>query len=179
MSTENNTQSTDVTAKKITRVLGILHLLIALIIIAFNLYFRFTDVHKFDGFDHVEGVIVKREAKYSYIGRRRVNDTWITVRYTPEGTDKKREFIGTDFSYGFLYTGTVLRVYYKMDGDDPDDVFLANYDWLARDYLPADKSYNIPLIIAGVLVMIGIYYLIDGNKAKKKNAGGKTAPEKL
>ena len=66
-----------------------------------------------------------------------------------------------------------------MDGDDPDDVFLANYDWLARDYLPADKSYNIPLIIAGVLVMIGIYYLIDGNKAKKKNAGGKTDHEKL
>ena len=60
--------------------------------------------------------------------------------------------------------------YYQDDGNDPRKVFLARYDWLVRNYLPADKSYNIPLIIAGILLIIGIYYLAD-DKPKKKSAG--------
>ncbi|MBO4450556.1 MAG: hypothetical protein J5777_08210 [Clostridiales bacterium] len=179
MSAQNNIQPTVVSAKKINVVLGIIHLLVVAIILGVNLYFRFTDVHKGDGYEYVDGVIVKREEKYSYIGRNRTSDTWITVRYTPKETGKQREYLGTDFSYGFLYTGTVLRVYYKMDGLHPRDVFLAKYDWLVRDYLPADKSYNIPLFIAGALLMIGIYYFIDDNKAKNKDKiiTGKTTLE--
>lgn len=168
MSKKGNDQITTVSEKKVYVVLAVIHFVIALIIIGVNLYFRFTDVHRGDGYEYVDGVIVNREVKRSYIGRRRVSETWITVRYTPKGTDKKREFIGTDFSYGFLYDGTVLRVYYQDNGNDPRKVFLARYDWLVRDYLPADKSYNIPLIIAGILLIIGIYYLAD-DKPKKKN----------
>ncbi|MBP5775829.1 MAG: hypothetical protein J6W36_09055, partial [Clostridiales bacterium] len=173
MSTPNNTKSEVISEKKINVVLGIIHIVIVLIIIGTNLYFRFTDARKGDSFEYVEGVIVKREEKYSYIGRRRTSDTWITVRYTPKEEERKREYIGTDFSYGFLYTGTRLRVYYKYDGSNPKDVYLARYDWLVKDYLPADKSYNIPLIVAGILLIIGIYYLADNKKPKKKN--GKTA----
>ena len=173
MSTQNNTQVKEISEKKINVVLGIIHIVIVLIIVGVNLYFRFTDVHRGDGFEYVEGVIVKREAKRSYIGRRRISDTWITVSYTPKGSSKKREFVGTDFSYGYLFTGDTLRVYYKPDGSKPDDVFLARYDWLVRDYLPADKSYNIPLIIAGVLLIIGIYYLSGDKKAKKTRRGSK------
>ena len=173
MSNPNNTQYSAVSEKKINVVLGIIHFVIVLIIIGTNLYFRFTDARKGDSFEYVEGVIVKREEKYHYIGRRRTSDTWITVRYTPKEEERKREYIGTDFSYGFLYTGTRLRVYYKYDGSNPKDVYLARYDWLVKDYLPADKSYNIPLIVAGILLIIGIYYLADNKKPKKKS--GKTA----
>ena len=174
MSTQNNTQIKDVSEKKINVVLGIIHIVIVLIIAGTNLYFRFTDARKGDGFEYVEGVIVKREEKYSYIGRRRISDTWITVRYMPKEEERKREYIGTDFSYGFLYTGTRLRVYYKYDGSNPKDVYLARYDWLVKDYLPADKSYNIPLIVAGILLIIGIYYFVDIKKPQKRS--GKNAP---
>ena len=167
----NNKEVTVISEKKVNMVLGIIHLLIVAVIIGLNLYFRFTDVHRGDGYEHVPGVITKREEQYTKIGRRTSSKTWITVRYKPKGTDRDREYSGTDFSYGFLYQGTVVRVYYKDNGDDPRNVFIARYDWLVRDYLPADKSYNIPLIVAGVLLIIGIYYFTDNRKPKKKNSG--------
>ena len=168
MNTQNNVQNTFVSERKINVVLGIIHFLIVLIIIGINLYFRFTDIHRGDGYEHVPGVITKREESYTKIGRRTSSKTWLTVRYKPEGSDKEREYHGTDFSYGFLYKGTVVRVYYKMDGTVPSDVFIARYDWLVKDYLPADKSYNIPLIVAGILLLIGIYYIADNKKSKSK-----------
>ena len=93
MNKKGNDQITTVSEKKVYVVLAVIHFVIALIIIGVNLYFRFTDVHRGDGYEYVDGVIVNREVKRSYIGRRRVSETWITVKYTPKGTDKKREFI--------------------------------------------------------------------------------------
>ncbi len=168
MGKQNNQQVTVVSGSKVLVVLGVLHLLIAFGIAGVNLYFRFTDMHRADGYEYAEGVIIKREEKAHYIGARKSTDTWITVQYTPKGSDKKKTHSDTDFSYGFLYTGTPVRVYYK--GDDPRDIFFARYDWIVRDYLPADKSYNIPLIVAGILLIIGIYYLADNKKPKKGSA---------
>lgn len=173
MGKNKNTEVTAVSDKTVYVVLGIIHLLIALAIVGTNIYFRFNDVHRGEGFDYVDGVITGRYETYKKIGRRKASDTTIIVRYTPEGSKKAREFRGTDFSYSYLFTGTTVRVYYKLDGNIPRDVFIARYDWLVKDYLPADKSYNIPLIIAGVVVLIGIYYLSGNNKKKK----GKASPQ--
>lgn len=164
---QQNRETVIVSEKKVNAVLGSIILLIIFGILGVNLYFRFTDRHKGDGYEYVDGVITKKENRYSYIGRSKSSKTWITVEYTPKGSTAKRVFSGTDFSYDYLFRGETVRVYYK-GGDPRENVFIAKYDWLVKDYLPAYKSYNIPLIVSCVLLIISIYFFVDDTKPKKK-----------
>lgn len=54
--------------------------------------------------------------------------------------------------------------------DDPDESYAARRDWLTKMYLPAENSYNIPLVISVGLIIIGILFLIEGSKKVKKKS---------
>ena len=59
-------------------------------------------------------------------------------------------------AYEFIKEGDVVRIYFMEN--NPDEAYAARKDWLTRKYLPAENSYNIPLIISAVLIIIGIYF---------------------
>lgn len=156
-----------ISEKTVNRVLGTIIFLTAIIVVGTNLYFRYTDRNKGKGYDYTEGVVTGFARREVWIGRNRRTEDTILVEYRPKYSEKPVTFSGNDFSYQFIRRGEVLRVYYK--GTDPGDAFIAKYDWLVKDYLPAYKSYNIPLIVAAILMTLGIYFFVD--ETKKKSGG--------
>ena len=99
-----------------------------------------------------------------YKWRRRTTTTYIKVAYKPEGSDKYYEIGKNDL--GPRIINKPYRVYYKAD--DPKDAYIAICDWLTREYVPADKSYDLPIAIAGYVILIAlIYSLVD--KREKRN----------
>jgi hypothetical protein len=93
-------------------------------------------------------------------------DYEIKVEYVPEGENSAYTFWDYAHAYENIYVGDTLRIYYMAD--DPEEAYAARQDWLTKKYLPADNHYNIPLIISGVLIIIGVFFFIDDDKKKKR-----------
>lgn len=155
---------------KFNRRIGAVLLLIVLLIVGINMYSRYRDIQRSKDYKYTVSMETKVTERSTKVGRRRSYEYSVWVKYSVDGDDMTYVFWDTDFSYEFLYDGQPLRVYYKED--DPENAYIAKKDWLTKKYLRADKSYNIPLVISGILLIIAIYFFIDDTKPKKKKTKG-------
>ena len=162
---EYTKEELDTLGNKINRMIGFAFLIIAMVIISINMFCRFAGALKAKPYEYTDGVVIKREEHKTYpfggYGRPDYNYE-IKVEYVPEGEDRTYIFWDYSHAYEFINKGDTLRIYYMED--DPDESYAARRDWLTRMYLPAENSYNIPLVISAVLIIIGIFFFIDDSK---------------
>ena len=139
---------------------------IAAIIISVNMLCRFAGINKAKQYEYTDGVVTKTEEKKSYpfggYGRPSYDYT-IWVEYQSESDNYAFTLIDSSYTYEHIDKGDTLRVYYRKD--NPDEAYAAKKDWLTRKYLPAENNYNIAIIIAEVLIVIGLFTFI-GNIRK-------------
>ena len=161
--------STDKLANKYNRIIGTVILIIAVIIIAVSVTLRYRACDKASGYEYTDGTITEtKEIKtYPFGGYGRPNyDYRIHVEFTPEGQERPITFIDYSHEYEFLYAGDTVRIYYMAD--DPHEAFVARKDWLTKSYIPQESNYDIPLVIAGVIIIIGVFFFIDDSKLRRK-----------
>ncbi len=154
-------------------ILGLLIIVVALF--GLSLYQRYKDIGKNDGYSYVDARVVEvsTQKKYRwYKWRRRTTTTYIKVAYKPEGSDKYYEIGKNDL--GPRIINKPYRVYYKAD--DPKDAYIAICDWLTREYVPADKSYDLPIAIAGYVILIALIYSLVSKREKRSIKKGTLKP---
>jgi len=153
---------------KYNPVLGTGFIVLAFLIICINMGCRYAGSLRSRGYEYTEGTVRYRDEKKSYPhgGTRPHYEYTISVEYTPDGAGHSYTLYDSSHAYEFVRTGDVLRVYYLEV--DPYEAYPARFDRLTGKYLPAENSYNIPLIISVPLIMIGIYIFIDDHRMKKK-----------
>ena len=143
-------------------------LIIAAVLIGISLFQRYKDISKNREYSYADAILIEYNQQKTYRWRKRgpntTTRTYIKVAYKPEGSDKYYEIGKNDL--GPRIINKPYRVYYKAD--DPKDAYIAICDWLTREYVPADKSYDLPIAIAGYVILIAlIYSLVD--KREKRN----------
>ena len=162
------------------RLVGGVFILIALLLVGLNVFFRFKDSHKYDDYVYTTGTVVDYiVSKTPRVGRRGStysSDYSIKVEYYVGDYEKPLTISDSDSAYEFINYGDTVRVYY--DEENPGTAFLAKYDTLTGLYLPAEKNYYIPLYIAIFPTIIGIYLIIDFQKARKKALKNELKPRK-
>lgn len=159
----------DALGNKYNRIIGVGIIAVAILIISINMCCRFAGAIKSRHYEYTDGIVIKKEEYklYPFGANGRPNYNYeIKVEYVPEGESRTYTFWDYSHAYEFIDKGDTLRIYYMED--DPEESYAAQRDWLTRMYLPAENSYNIPLVIAAVLIIIGIYFFIDDNKTKVK-----------
>ena len=151
----------DALVLKANRIIGLGLFIIAAIIITVNMCCRIAGIRRAAGYEYVDGSVTKTEEKKSYpfggYGRPSYDYT-LWVEYQPEGEKKPYTLIDSSYTYEYIDKGDRLRVYYLKI--DPDEAYLAKKDWLTRQYLPAENNYNIAIIIAEVIILIGLFFVV-------------------
>lgn len=148
------------------RKFGAVIIAIALIVAGVSLFFRFSDAKKGESFEHVDGVVNSVQVRKEKIGRKEHKTNVVSVLYVPEGYDMNYFIDGSSFMLDFVRKGDVVRVYYEKG--DPHNAYIAEKDWLTGSYVHTGKGYNVPLIIAAVIILIGILFFVDGVETAKK-----------
>ena len=148
------------------RKFGAIIIVIALIVAGVSLFFRFSDAKKGESFEYVDGVVNSVQVRKEKIGRKVHKTNVVSVLYVPEGYDMNFFIDGSSFMLDFVRKGDVVRVYYEKS--DPDNAYIAEKDWLTGSYVHTGKGYNVPLIIAAVIILIGILFFVDGVETAKK-----------
>ncbi|MBP5655630.1 MAG: DUF3592 domain-containing protein [Clostridiales bacterium] len=155
------------------RIVGTGALIVVVIIIVINLICRFVGIKQASDYVYTEGTVISTsEDKIPNPGVRRKRGRGnrylysVTIAYTPPKEGYEMVYHGMAESYRYLREGQTLRVYYKEDS--PYTSYPAKLDWLTGQYLPADQSYNLPLVIAGVILVIGVALTADNRKSLKK-----------
>ena len=152
------------------RKFGALLIVIALIIAGVSLILRINDARKTESMVQVDGVVNFIDHRKYKIGRKEHSETVVSVLYVPEGRDMNYFVDGTSFMLDFAHKGDVIRVCYEKG--HPDKAYIAEKDWLTGRYIHTGKGYNVPLIIAAVIILFGVIFIEDGVKiAKKKEQG--------
>ena len=162
---EYTEEEIDALAKKIIRMIGFGFWILAMHIIVINIICRIADSSKTGHYECTDGVVIKAEEykTYPFGGHGRANYNYeIKVEYVPKDEDRTHIFWDYSDAYENINIGDTIRIYYNKD--DPDEAYAARKDWLTGRYLPAEKRYNIPLIISAVLFIIGIFFLINDKK---------------
>ena len=162
-------EETDALGRKANRVIALGFFVIAAIIISVNMLCRFAGINKAKQYEYTDGVVTRTEEKKSYpfggYGRPSYDYT-IWVEYQPEDEDYAFTLIDSSYTYEYIDKGDALRVYYRKD--NPDEAYAAKKDWLTRKYLPVENNYNIAVIIAEVLIIIGLFFFIGDIWKKAK-----------
>lgn len=159
---QNNAKTPDTQKVKFidNRKIGVFFFVVAAIIIGINLFLRISDAKKSAEYKHVDGVVSSIVTRRTYYARKYRYETTVSVRYSPEGTGLN-EFVSYSGSVSyFIKEGDVCRVYY--DDLKPWEAYAAEKDWLTGGYVHAGREYNIPLVIAAVIIIFGFYFFADG-----------------
>lgn len=143
--------------------------LIAAILFGISLFIRYKDLSKNEGYSYVDAILIDHNQQKTYrhwrkYGPNTTTRTYIKVAYTPEGSDKHYEIGENDVQPNIV--NKPYRVFYKAD--DPKDAYITRCDWLTGQYFPVEKNYDLPISLAGLVIIIALYFIIDEQRAKRR-----------
>ena len=139
--------------KKFNRVFGKWIIRIAGIILCINVFCRIVDAGKSREYVRVMGTVTKTQTTEHWIGRNRGFDYRVWIDYQPLGY-LDTYGVSESYSFGMFSKGDTVLVLYRKDA--VYEAYIAKKDWMTGAYLPVSKKYNVPLIIAAVLFVIGL-----------------------
>ena len=159
---QNNAKTPDTQKVKFidNRKIGVFFFVVAAIIIGVNLFLRIYDAKKSAEYKHVDGVVSSIDTRRTYYARKYRYETTISVKYSLEETGLNYFVSYSGSTSYFTKKGDVFRVYY--DDLKPWEAYVAEKDWLTGGYVHAGREYNIPLVIAAVIIIFGFYFFADG-----------------
>ena len=147
------------------RKVGVFFFVVAALIIGINVFLRLYDSKKSAEYKHVDGIVSSINTKRTYYTGKYHYETTVSVKYSPEGTGLNNFASYGGFTSSFTKKGDVYRVYYKES--NPLEAYVAEKDWLTGGYVHAGRGYNVPLIIAAIIIFFGVIFFEDGVKVKK------------
>ena len=159
---QNNVKASDIQKAKFidNRKIGVFFFVVAAIIIGVNLFLRIHDARKSAEYKHVDGVVSSIDTRRYYYARKYRYETTISVKYTLEETGLVYFVSYSGSTSYFTKKGDIYRVYYN--DLRPWEAYVAEKDWLTGGYVHAGSGYNIPLVIAAVIIIFGFYFFADG-----------------
>lgn len=138
--------------EKFNRAFGKWIIGIAGIILCINVFCRMVDAGKSRDYVQVMGTVTMTYTTEHWIGRNRGYDYHVLIVYRPWG-DLLKYSVSESYSFNMFSKGDTVPVLYRKDA--VYEAYVAKKDWMTGAYLPVSKSYNMPLIIAGILFVIG------------------------
>lgn len=124
-------------------------------IICINVFCRFVDAQKSMEYVQVMGTVTSVTKIYTASPRNDQYDYMTNVKYLIEGEQESNYISECYSSYKFGQYEKVPVLYRK---DNVEDAYVAKKDWVTGAYLPVDKLYDIPWIIAAYLCVTGFLF---------------------
>lgn len=137
------------------RTIGKWILSIAGIILCINMICRIVDAGETREYVQVTGIVTFANESSEWRAGKRSYSYNVGIEYQPQGY-LTTEYITESYSFNLFSKGDAVPVLYRKDA--VYDAYVAKKDWVTGAYLPVSKSYNVPLIIAFVLFVIGILF---------------------
>jgi len=171
----------DLKEEKFNKTVGKWMLRIAGIIFCINMLCRVIDAGKSMEYVQVSGTVTKTQTTDELHAGKKSYTYHVWVTYPIKGMDWP-QYISEDYSFHLFSTGDSVPVLYRKD--DFFEAYIAKKDWITKAYLPAGKSYNIPLAISIVLMVVGFLFYANSpvldwyTRAGEITIGKKKAEEK-
>ncbi len=132
-------------------------MILGIVILSINLLCRFTDAAKSKNHIQVTGTVsmIQETSELVRAGKRTVNSYTYTVwiRFQPEGW-LAEDIVVEEHLYDIFSEGDTVTVLYPADAIYK--AYSARKDWMTGAYLPTSNNYDIPMVIAIVLFVLGI-----------------------
>lgn len=125
---------------------------IAGIILCINVTCRMVDAGKSKEYVQVMGTVTMTQETSEWHAKKKSYDYYVWLDYQPQG-HLNTYSIFESYSFNLFSEGDSVPVLYRKDA--ADKAYAAKKDWMTGAYLPVRKSYNMPLIIAVILLVIG------------------------
>lgn len=129
---------------------------VAGIILCINVFCRMVDAGKSMEYVQVIGTVTMKQTTEEWVragNRSFKSPTYIVwIEYPIKGYNSS-EKISERYSFDMFSKGDKVPVLYRKDA--ASKAYVAKKDWMTGAYLPVDKYYNVPLIIAAILLIIG------------------------
>jgi len=138
--------------EKFNKAIGRWMLRIAGIILCVNVLCRVADAARSMEYVQVSGTVTKTQTTDELHAGKRSYTYHVWATYPIQGMDWS-QYISEDYSFDMFSTGDNVSVLYRKD--DFFEAYIAKKDWMTGAYLPVSKSYNIPLAISIVLMVVG------------------------
>lgn len=155
---EENREEQDAWEKKFFRKLGKLFLVVATILICMNVIGRIVYIGKSMKCEQVTGTVVSTQDRVSYIGRNPSYTYIVWVEYQPQGYPFAISISEENPKFNLSKGDEVIVLYQKSN---VNKAYVAKKDWLTGFYLPENKSFTMPLVIA--IVLIGMGFILYTN----------------
>lgn len=139
--------------EKFNKAIGKWMLRIAGIILCVNVLCRVVDAGKSREYVQVSGTVTKTQTTDELRAGKRLYTYHVWVTYPIQGMDWPQYISEKNSSFDMFSTGDHVPVLYRKDNFF--EAYIAKKDWMTGAYLPASKSYNIPLVISIVLMVVG------------------------
>ena len=162
--------------RSINRVCGKWLFWIAGIILCINVLCRVVDAVKSTEYVQVKGTVTAIQTTKEWVraGNRsfEVPSYIVWIEYPVEGYNYLEE-ISERYSSHILSKGDKVPVLYQKNATHK--AYVAKKDWLTGSYLPINKNYNTPFVIAIFLLIIGFLFYTNspilewGTDVKKKS----------
>lgn len=161
--TQTNEIQTSEKAEKFNRACGKWVFRIAGIILCINVLCRMVDARKSIEYVQVTGTVTMTQVTKEWVRAgnrsREMPRYHVWINYPIQGYEYS-EILTETYSFDMFSKGDTVPVLYRKDA--VYKAYVAKKDWMTGAYLPVSKSYNLPLIIAVVLFIIG--FLLYTNK---------------
>ncbi|MBO5241776.1 MAG: hypothetical protein J6B19_03805 [Lachnospiraceae bacterium] len=145
---------------KYTKTVGRGMMIVAIVILSINLLCRFADAEKSKEHIRVTGTVsnIQETTEWIRAGNRSVQSSnySVWVRFHPQDSRLLEEVIVENHIYDLFSLGDTVVVLYPKSA--VYKAYTAKKDWLTGDYLPMSKDYNMPLIIAFILLIAGFLF---------------------
>lgn len=161
--TQTNEMQTKEKAEKFNRTCGKWVFRIAGIILCINVLCRMVDAGKSKEYERVTGTVTMTQTTTEWVRAgnrsREMPRYHVWIDYPIQG-DEYPETLFETYYFDIFSEGDTVPVLYQKDAVYKG--YAAKKDWMTGAYLPVSKWYNVPLIIAIVLFVIG--FLLYTNK---------------
>lgn len=153
------------TNKMFIRTIGKWMIIIAIAILGINIICRLAGVQKSKEYVQVTGYVTKIQESTELVraGNRMTyeSDYMVWINFQPVGWTHE-DGIVENYVDDIWSVGDTVAVLYPKDA--LYDAYAAKKDWLTGGYLPARKDYDLPLIIAAILFVVGVVFMTVPSK---------------